>query len=57
MKFKIYKDKTGGFRWRLVAANEKTVVDSWESYAQHEDVVRAVNAIQTSIFIARIVDA
>jgi len=32
MKVKIYKDKTGEWRWRLLAKNNKIVADSGEGY-------------------------
>jgi uncharacterized protein YegP (UPF0339 family) len=57
MQFKIYRDHAGEFRWRLVAANEKTVADSAESYTRHEDAYRAAITVQTAIGAARIVDA
>jgi uncharacterized protein YegP (UPF0339 family) len=57
MKFKIYRDKTGEFRWSLVTTDDKIVVISDERYARREDVQRAVVMLQTSIFTARIVDA
>lgn len=57
MKFKIYRDKAGEFRWRLVASNDRIVVDSSESYLRREDVMRAVASLQTSVLTARIVDA
>ena len=56
MKFKIYRDKIGEFRWRLLAANDSIVAASREGYAKREDVYRAVITTQTSIFTARIVD-
>jgi hypothetical protein len=32
MHFTIYKDRAGGWRWRLVAGNNETIADSAESY-------------------------
>lgn len=32
MKFHIYKDSKGDYRWRLKAANGKTIADSGEGY-------------------------
>jgi uncharacterized protein YegP (UPF0339 family) len=57
MQFKIYKDKEGSFRWKLLAANNRIVADSGEGYTRREDVYRAVGSLQTSVLTARIVDA
>jgi uncharacterized protein len=57
MRFKIYKDAAGAFRWELVANNNKIVADSGEGYPRHEDVLRAVATLQTSVLTAKIVDA
>lgn len=57
MKFKIYRDKLGAFRWSLLASNDRIFADSGESYLRREDVLRAVASLQTSILTARIVDA
>ncbi|HZJ65625.1 MAG TPA: DUF1508 domain-containing protein [Kofleriaceae bacterium] len=32
MHFTLYRDRAGEWRWRLVAANGKTVADSGEGY-------------------------
>lgn len=57
MKFKIYRDKAGEFRWTLLAPNNKIVADSSEGYTRREDVLRSVASLQTSILTARIIDA
>lgn len=41
MKLKIYQDKAGEWRWRLVAANGRKVADSGEGYTRKADVIRA----------------
>lgn len=33
MKFEVYKDRSGEFRWRLVSANGLIIADSGESYS------------------------
>lgn len=35
----LYTDKTGEWRWRLVATNGKTVADSGEGYAEYRDAL------------------
>ena len=56
MKFEIYTEEVGVYRWRLRALDGQVMAASKQSYAQSEDVHRAIIALQASIFIARIVD-
>ena len=47
MKFEIYKvRKTGQFRWRLKAANNKTIATSDESHVRKESCRDAITQIQ-----------
>lgn len=47
-RFKVYEDKAGQYRWRLLAANGRTIADSGEAYTRKPDADRAVKvAIQT----------
>ncbi len=41
MTIKVYKDKAGEWRWRLVAANGKKVATSGEGYTRKRDAIRA----------------
>ena len=41
MKFGVYKDARGEFRWRLVAANGRTIADSGEGYRVKSDCLAA----------------
>lgn len=56
MKFEIYSDTTGTYRWRLLAANGDLVATAKETYTRNADAQRAVTALQLSVFIAKIVD-
>jgi uncharacterized protein YegP (UPF0339 family) len=47
MEFEIYEDAAGGWRWRLRAANGRTVADGSEAYVSEGNVRRAVGMIQT----------
>lgn len=47
MKFQIYKDKAGEYRWRLVAHNGKIVGDSGEGYKNKSDCTDEINGIVT----------
>lgn len=45
--FKVYEARDG-YRWRLLAANGRTIADSGEAYTRKPDADRAVKvAIQT----------
>lgn len=57
VKFQIYQDETGEYRWRLVSANHRIVADSGESYTRHEDAYRAIATVQTAVATAMVVDA
>jgi uncharacterized protein YegP (UPF0339 family) len=48
MHFKVYKDSSGNWRWRLVAANHRIVADSGESYYNKQDCLHAINLIKQS---------
>lgn len=41
MKIRIYKDKRGEWRWRMVARNGRTVADSGEGYVRRSNARRA----------------
>jgi hypothetical protein len=56
LKFEIYTDEVGVYRWRLLASDGQVMATSRESYARSEDVRRAIIALQASIPVARIVD-
>jgi len=42
MKFHIYRDKAGEYRWRLVARNGRIRADSGEGYTRKYDCQRAI---------------
>jgi uncharacterized protein len=41
MKFVVYKDRKGEWRWRLIAANARKVADSGEGYKRASGARRA----------------
>lgn len=49
MKFQIYRDKAGEWRWRLRAGNGKIIADSSEGYVRKSG---AVNAAENVRFVA-----
>jgi len=42
MRFHVYKDTAGYSRWRLLAANNRTIADSGEGYNNKQDCLSAV---------------
>ena len=45
MKFYIYKDRAGYWRWNLEAGNNRKVADSGEGYANREDCLAAIGLV------------
>lgn len=45
MKFQIYKDSRGEWRWRIRAANGKIVADSGEGYKNQQDCIDMIRKI------------
>jgi uncharacterized protein YegP (UPF0339 family) len=43
MKFEVYKDRAGEWRWRLIASNGRTIADSGEGYEKKYDCIGALN--------------
>ncbi len=56
MKFKVYKDRRGEFRWRLVASNGRTVADSGEGYDSRSNARRAAENVKAGAGSATIED-
>lgn len=46
MRFEKYQDRGGTWRWRIVAANNRTVADSGEGYDSESNVDRAIRMIK-----------
>lgn len=46
MYFIIYKDASALWRWRLNAANHKTIADSGESYWNKQDCLNGINLVK-----------
>lgn len=45
MRFKIYEDQAGLFRWSLVARNGKIIADSGEGYQTRQNAQRAIDRL------------
>ncbi len=47
MKFTIYQDRAGEYRWRLVSSNGRTVADSGEGYDSRSNARRAAETVKS----------
>jgi hypothetical protein len=56
MKFEIYADTGGGFRWRLVSSNGQTIASSGQSFASKANAVRAAENIRDNAAGAQVVE-
>lgn len=57
MRFEVYRDKAGEYRWRLLSSNGQITADSGEGYTRQEDAHRAIAAMLIAINDVVIVDA
>lgn len=46
MTFYVYTDAAGNWRWRLVAANGRTIADSGEGYFNRPDCERGISLVK-----------
>lgn len=56
MKFEIYADSSGKFRWRLLASNGQNVASSGESFDSKSNARRAAENVQANAGTATIVE-
>jgi hypothetical protein len=56
MRFEIYADASGSYRWRLVASNGQTVASSGESFASKANARRAAENVKDNAGTAEIVE-
>lgn len=57
MKFVIFRDGAGEWRWQAVALNNRIVASSGEGYINHGDCVAAIRLLQSYAPTAAVVDA
>ncbi len=50
MQYRMYKDAAGHWRWRLLAANNRIIADSGESYWNKADCQAAINLVKNSSY-------
>ena len=48
MKYYIYRDVSGYWRWRLKASNGRIIADSGESYYNKSDCMQAITLVKSS---------
>jgi uncharacterized protein YegP (UPF0339 family) len=56
LKFEIYADSSGNYRWRLKAANGQTVASSGESFSSKSSATRAAENVRDNAGSATIVE-
>lgn len=54
MRFKVYQDGGGGYRWTLLAKNGEAIAVSSESYTRRADVNRAIRLMRVQVPFARV---
>lgn len=55
-RFQIYKDTSGQFRFRFLAANNRIIANSGEGYYNKKDCLDAINLIKTNAATAPVDD-
>lgn len=45
-KFEIYKDKSGEFRWRLVAPNGQNIASGGEGFKSKESIKGSIESVK-----------
>ena len=48
MRYNLYTDSAGYYRWRLYAANNRIIADSGEGYINRSDCVSAIDLVKAS---------
>ena len=48
MRFELYRDSVGEWRWRLRARNGEVVADSGEGYKRREDCEHGISLVRQS---------
>jgi uncharacterized protein YegP (UPF0339 family) len=56
MKFEVYADAGGHYRWRLVSSNGQVVASSGESFASKANATRAAENVKANAGSASIVE-
>lgn len=54
MKFEIYKDSRGEFRWRFVSSNGRIIADGSEGYSSESNALNGINIIKENASVAKV---
>jgi uncharacterized protein YegP (UPF0339 family) len=55
-KFELYKDKSGGFRWRLIHDNGNIIADSGQGYKAKVNAISGISSLKENAPNATIED-
>ncbi len=56
LRFSVYKDTKGEWRWRLQAANNRIIADSGEGYKNKADCLHGISLIRDKAPISIVVE-
>lgn len=56
LRFQVYQDQAGEYRWRLVAGNGEVMGDGAEGYTLRKDVHRALDRVRGGTATAEVED-
>lgn len=56
MKFEVYSDAAGDWRWRLKADNGEPIADGAQGYAHKSDCLHGIGLIRERGFAAEVVE-
>ena len=48
MYYEMYKDLSGYWRWRFIAANGRILADSGEGYSNKADCLNGINLVKSA---------
>jgi len=54
--FEVYKDKSGGFRWRLRASNGQIIASSGQGYAAKKSCLDGIESVRRNAATAKVKD-
>jgi uncharacterized protein YegP (UPF0339 family) len=55
-KFEVYKDKSGQYRWRLVASNGRKIAESGESFSSKQACLDGIESVKKNAAGAQVVE-
>lgn len=48
MRYNVYKDRAGLWRWQLVSANNRVIADSGEGYYNKQDCLHGIELVKSA---------